>query len=96
MSQIVMIQPAEVDQQNSEDAIPTKEERIQTFIKDFNANEEQIEPFKEHRRDLKKSYIENKWLTREEISLTIKAYRMLKRDEDLGEIEHYMKIIEGK
>ena len=39
----------------------TKQEFIVDFIKSFDANEQAMEPFKEHRKDLRKSYVDNGW-----------------------------------
>jgi len=60
-----------------------KQQYVENFIKSFAAVESQMEPFKEHKRDLRKEYVENSWLTREELSMAVKAYRMLKNDDDL-------------
>ena len=59
-----------------------KEEYVVDFIKAFKAVEDEMEPFKEHRRDLKKNYVENGWLTKDELKFAVRAYRMLKTDED--------------
>jgi hypothetical protein len=60
----------------------TKKEHVVEFIKSFDANEQEMTPFKEHRKDMRKNYVENGWLTREEIRFAVKAYRMLKSDDD--------------
>ena len=59
-----------------------KEEYVVDFIKAFKAVEDEMEPYKEHRRDLKKNYVENGWLTKDELKFAVRAYRMLKTDED--------------
>lgn len=59
-----------------------KEEYVVDFIRAFKAVEDEMEPFKEHRRDLKKNYVENGWLTKDELKFAVRAYRMLKTDED--------------
>ena len=60
----------------------TKREYVVEFIKAFDANELAMEPFKDHRKDLRKNYIENGFLSREEVRFAVKAYRMLKSDDD--------------
>jgi len=60
----------------------SKKEHVVEFIKSFDTNERAMEPFKEHRKDLRKNYVENGWLTREEIRFAVKAYRMLKSDDN--------------
>ena len=74
--EIVMV--AEIDDAKS------KEEHIKDYIKSIKAIEEAMEPYKEQKRDLKKDYLEKKWLSREDISLAVKAYRLLKEDIDVG------------
>ena len=67
----------------------TKEEYVVEFIKAFKAVEDEMEPFKEHRRDLKKNYQENNWLTKKDISMAVKAYRMLKQGDDINQLTDY-------
>ena len=50
------------------------------------AIEDEMEPLKEHKRDLKANYLENDWLTKEEISMAVKAYRLLKGDTDMDQL----------
>ena len=45
-----------------------------------------MEPFKEQKRALKANYIENGWMTREEISLAVKAMRLIKDNTDLEQL----------
>ena len=62
----------------------TKEEYVVDFIKAFDENERAMEPFKEHRRDLRKNYVENGWLSKDEMKQAVRAYRMLQKDEDFS------------
>ena len=48
-----------------------KEEHISDYIESLKAIEEAMEPYKEQKRELKKEYVDNDWLTKEEISLSI-------------------------
>ena len=70
----------------------TRDDYVVDFIKAFHENEEQIQPFLEHRRDLKKNYAENGWLTKDEVSFAVKAYRMMKQDVDF---DHFSLIYES-
>jgi len=65
----------------------TKEEYVVDFIKAFDENERAMEPFKEHRRDLRKNYVENGWLTKDEMKQAVRAYRMLQKDEDFSTLQ---------
>ena len=63
-----------------------KQEYIGNFIRALAAVEAEMLPYQEHRKDLKKSYVQNGWLTKEELSSAIRAYRMLKNDEDIEQL----------
>ena len=63
-----------------------KEKRITDYIKSMVAIEESMEPYKEQKRALKGNYVENGWLSKEEISLAVKAYRMVKGDVDIEQL----------
>ena len=43
-----------------------------------------MEPYKEQKRELKKEYLEKKWLSKEDISLSVRALRLLKDEIDIG------------
>ena len=64
----------------------TKEEYVVKFIKSFDANEQAMEPFKEHRKDLRKNFTENGWLSPAEMRHAVRAYRMIKKDEDFDSL----------
>ena len=67
------------------------------YIASMKALEDAMEPFKEQKRELKANYVENGWLTKEDISLTVKAYRLLKDDIDIGAlIDIYQSLKEKK
>jgi hypothetical protein len=55
------------------------------YFKAFQAVELEMEPYKEHKKDLKKNYVENGWLSKEEISQGLRAYRMLKKGENIDD-----------
>ena len=79
--------------ENQEDEVLTKEELIVRYAKALDEVDRAMEPFREHKKELKQSYIENGWLTKDEMSMILKAYRMMKKEEDLGEIQHYVDLI---
>ena len=66
-----------------EDVILSKEEHVKNYLKDMVATEEAMEPFKEHKRDIRKSYIDEGYLTKEEIWAAVRAYRMIKGEKDM-------------
>lgn len=56
----------------------TKEEKMLEYVRELHKIEDQMEPLKEMKRQLKTDFKEADWLTGDEISMTVKAYRMLK------------------
>ena len=64
--------------------VRTKEQHMADYIRSMKTLEEAMEPYKEQKRELKVEYVENGWLSKEDISLTVKAYRLLKDDVDIG------------
>lgn len=71
-----------------------KTEKIREFIQAFDAIEQEMEPYKDAKRDLRANYKENEWLSTDEMRLAVKAYRMLRKDEDLDELqEMYSKLL---
>jgi len=42
-----------------------------------------MEPYKNQKRDLKSEYLEKKWLSKEDISLSVRALRLLKDKVDI-------------
>ena len=68
----------------TEEEQKTKEQHMADYIASMKALEDAMEPFKEQKRELKANYVENGWLSKEDISLTVKAYRLLKDDIDVS------------
>ena len=64
----------------------TKEEHMADYLESMKALEDAMEPFKEQKRDLKANYVENGWLTKQDISLAVKAYRLAKSDTDMSQL----------
>ena len=86
-------------EQTIKEAFEKKENYITDYIKALVAIEEEMEPYKEHRRELKKNYLDNEWLSKEEISLAVKAYRLMKDDVDMEQLmdfyDHVNKTMKG-
>ncbi len=67
----------------------TKEQYMVEFIKAFKAIEDEMEPYKEHKRDLRKNYAQNGWLSKDELRQAVRAYRMLRTGDDIDEFKSY-------
>ena len=69
-----------------------KTEKMIEYIKNLKAMEDAIEPYAEQKRELRKDFKDQGWLTKEEISMTVKAYRMMKNEVD---IEQFVNIFDS-
>ena len=67
----------------------TSEEYVVEYIKAFKAVEDEMEPYKEHKRDLRKSYVQNGWLSKDEMRQAVRAYRMLTKGDDIDQFTEY-------
>lgn len=65
----------------------TKQEHMFDFIKSIAAIDDCIKPYLEQKKELRKDYLDNKHLTKEEIKYTMKAYRLLKDNTDMAELD---------
>jgi hypothetical protein len=75
----------------------TTQEHQADYLASMQELEDAMEPYKEQKRDLKTEYVENGWLTKDEISLTVKAYRLVKNNlEDLDELLDMVEALRGK
>ena len=74
---------------NDNDKLLTTEEHISNYVREFAAIEDAMEPYKEQKRDLRESYHENGWLSKEELRLAVKAYRLVKSDTDMDQLTEY-------
>jgi len=68
--------------------LTTKDYAVE-FIKAFKAVEDEMEPYKEHKRDLRKNYVQNGWLSKDELRQTVRAYRMLQKGDDIAQFTEY-------
>ncbi len=74
------------EEKTEETAVDATTEKMIEYIRSLKAIEEAMEPYKEQKRELRKEFKEQGWLSGDEISLTVKAYRMMKSDIDIDEL----------
>ena len=67
----------------------TTQDYVVEFIKALQAIEDEMEPYKEHKRDLRTNYAQNGWLTKDEMRQAVRAYRMLKKGDDFNQFSDY-------
>lgn len=76
----------EIHQEVEEVDMSSKEEKMLEYIRELQKIEDQMEPLKDMKRELKSEFKDAGWLTGDEISMTVKAYRMIKsKDFDFDE-----------
>jgi len=71
----------------------TKEQKMVEYVRSLATIEDAMEPYKEQKRELKQEYKEQGWLTGDEISMTVKAYRMMKSEN--FDFDEFTKIYES-
>jgi hypothetical protein len=69
--------------------VTEQDEHVINYVKSLAAIEEAMEPFKEQKRALKNNYMENGWMSREDISLAVKAFRMIQKNTDPERLMDY-------
>mgnify|MGYP003135732956 FL=1 len=70
-------------------------EKMIEYIKSMKTIEDAMEPYKEQKRELREEFKEQGWLTKEEISMAVKAYRMMKSDVDIQQFVNVFNSIKG-
>jgi len=76
------------------DAEVAKEQYVINYLKSMLALEEAMEPYKEQKKDLRTEYIDNAWLTKDEIWSAVKAFRLYKKAADMDDLNDMFDIIE--
>lgn len=71
----------------------TKEDHIQEYAKSLIALDRKIQPYKESKNALKKEYVEEGWLSRDEMSAVLRAYRAVEKSWDLNELDKFSEIV---
>jgi hypothetical protein len=64
----------------------TKQEHIVDYVNSIAALDDAMKPYREQKAELRKSYVENKWLTKEDIKMALKAYRLQKDQTDIEQL----------
>ena len=75
--------------------VSQKTEKMVEYIRSLKTLEDAMEPYKEQKRELREEFKRQGWLTKDELSTTVKAYRMMKNDVDLEQfVELYQTLLE--
>ena len=79
---------------DNEDNEVSKEQYVINYLKSMIALEEAMEPYKEQKKELRDEYVENKWLTKDEIWSAVKAFRLYNKAADMDDLNDMFDIIE--
>jgi hypothetical protein len=71
-----------------------KQQKMAEYIQSLAAIEDCMRPFREQRKDLRKNFIENAWLDKDEISLATKAFRMWEQQIDFDDFAKVFEAVE--
>ena len=81
-----------VNEENKSEA--TKEMYVVNYLKSMLAIEQAMEPYKEQKKDLRKEYIENNWLTKDDIWAAVKAFRLYEKGADMDDLNDMFETVE--
>ena len=70
-----------------------KKKHVENLIASLRTLEAQMEPYKEQKRELKKTYVENGYLSKEDVSSAIKAYRMIEKGQNFESLEEMFELL---
>ncbi len=74
----------------------TTQDYIVEYIKALKAIEDEMEPYKEHKRDLRANYASNGWLTKDEMRQAVRAFRMISKGADIEQFSEYYEQLNNK
>jgi len=83
----------EIHAEEASEEVSAKEQKMVEYVRSLKALEDAMEPYKEQKRELKQEFKEQGWLTGDEISMTVKAYRMMKSEN--FDFDEFTKIYES-
>ena len=72
-----------------------KQQKMAEYIQSLAAIEDCMRPYRESRKELRKNFIENDWLDKDEISLATKAYRMWEKQIDFDDFAKIFEAVEA-
>ena len=72
----------------------SKEQLVVNYIKSMLALEQAMEPYKEQKKELRKEYIDQGWLSKDEIWSAINAYRLYEKGADMDDLNDMFEAVE--
>ena len=71
-----------------------RQQKMPEYIQSLAAIEDCMRPYRESRKELRKNFIENAWLDKDEISLATKAFRMWEQQIDFDDFAKIFEAVE--
>lgn len=71
-----------------------KRQKFAEYVQSIAAIEECMKPYRDQRKDLRRNFVENRWLSREEASMAVKAFRMWEQQIDFEDLTAIYESIE--
>ena len=71
-----------------------RQQKMAEYIQSLAAIEDCMRPYRESRKELRKNFIENAWLDKDEISLATKAFRMWEQQIDFDDFAKIFEAVE--
>ena len=71
-----------------------KRQKFAEYVQSIAAIEDCMRPYRDQRKELRQNFIENRWLSREEASLAVKAFRMWEQQIDFDDLTAIYESIE--
>jgi len=72
----------------------TKENYVINYLKSVVTLEAAVEPYKEQKKDLRKEYTDNSWLSRDEIWAATRALRFYQKDANMDNLQVMYDLVE--
>ena len=72
----------------------SKKKKFAEYISGIAAIEDCMRPYREQRKELRKNFVENRWLSKEEISMAMKAFRMWEQQIDFDDFTSVFEAVE--
>ena len=71
-----------------------RQQKMAEYIQSLAAIEDCMRPYRESRKELRKNFIENAWLDKDEITLGTKAFRMWEQQIDFDDFAKIFEAVE--
>ena len=71
-----------------------KREKLAEYIQSMAAIEDCMKPYRDQRKDLRRSFLDNRWLSKEEVSLAMKAFRLWESQVDFDNLSEVYQSID--